>query len=161
MIYDHSRASSEDAFDTAVRECCKERARLCIMSSENLATLEDKHVACCISVTSLFILFRNKKVAIVPGQQRLITLCLYLPSSAAFSPIHYLSHLQFVFFLLLVLLHHDSSSPFILLLLHFISFTPLQSPSANPYILMFFLFLLISFFFTISSFHILPHLFSS
>jgi len=68
LVYDHSRASNEDAFDTAVRESYKELARLCIMSSEDLATVEDKHVACCISVSSLFILFRNKKMTMAPGQ---------------------------------------------------------------------------------------------
>jgi len=45
------------------------------MSSEDLATLEDKHVACCIFVSSLFILFRNEKLVIAPGQLGLITLC--------------------------------------------------------------------------------------
>ena len=67
LIYDHKRASSEDAFDTAVGECHKERARLCKMSSEDLATVEVKHVACCISVSSMFIIFRNKKVTMAPG----------------------------------------------------------------------------------------------
>jgi len=61
LIYDHNRASSEDAFDTAVGECHKERARLCKMFSEDLATVEYKHVACCISVSSLFILSGTRK----------------------------------------------------------------------------------------------------
>jgi hypothetical protein len=68
LIYDRSRASSEDAFDTAVRECYKQRARLCIMSSGGLATSDHKHVNCCISVSSLFILLRNVKVTMAPGQ---------------------------------------------------------------------------------------------
>jgi hypothetical protein len=68
LIYDYSRGSNEDAFDTAFRECYKERARLYIVSSEDLVTLEDKHIACCISVSPLFILFRNKEVAIALGQ---------------------------------------------------------------------------------------------
>ena len=90
------------------------------------------NVCCVLTVQNILYKFDNtQRDGLSLSHKKNIALCLYLPPSAAFSPLHYPWYLQFLFFLLLVLLHHDSSSPFILLFSASLFLFPLQSLSTN------------------------------